>query len=84
MAFFKSAESAMGLFLTSNGIFEYRLSKGDVPIQGTWGLDNGFIHEIAMADGTIRFANVGDSIAIVCMDMHEDGSLQIESWDIKK
>jgi len=63
--------------------FEFRLSDGTSPRQGTYGLDHGFQHEIAMCDGSVRFANVKKTVAYVVVNEGEDGSPIVEKWQIK-
>ena len=63
--------------------FEYRLSDGTASGQGTWGIDNGFIHEIAVCDGSIRFANVKKTVAYVVVDEDKNGKPVVEKWNIK-
>ncbi len=63
--------------------FEYRISDGTAPGQGTWGIDNGFAHEIAMCDGSVRFANVKKTVAYVVVDQDEYGKPVVEKWKIK-
>jgi hypothetical protein len=63
--------------------FEYRISTGDVVGQGTWGIDNGFIHEIAVCDGSVRFANVKKTVAYVVVDQDMYGEPVVEKWNIK-
>jgi hypothetical protein len=63
--------------------FEYRISEGKAPGQGTWGLENGFLHEIAVCDGSIRFANVKKTVAYVAVDEDDEGKPVVEKWAIK-
>ena len=63
--------------------FEYRVSKGLAPTQGDWGIKNGFKHEIAVCDGSVRFANVKKTVAYVLVDEDDNGDLVIEKWAIK-
>lgn len=62
--------------------FEYRVSKGLAPNQGDWGIKNGFKHEIAVCDGSVRFANVKKTVAYVLVDEDDNGDLVIEKWAI--
>lgn len=63
--------------------FEYRKTDGNTPGQGTWGMENGFYHEIAICDGSIRFANVAKTVAYVAVNEDEDGKPVVEKWAIK-
>lgn len=63
--------------------FEYRVSKGNAEGQGDWGLKNGFMHEIAVCDGSVRFANVKKTVAYVAVDEDDEGNPVIEKWLIK-
>ena len=88
MAIFQSSydeNKAIGEFrlLNYNTYFEYKLSEGTAPGQGTWGIDNGFLHEIAIFDGSIRFANVKKTVAYVAVDEDDDGKPVVEKWLIK-
>jgi len=62
--------------------FEFWLSDGTTTHQGSYGLDHGFPHEIAMIDGTVRFANVKQTVAYVVIDEGEDGLPVVEKWQI--
>jgi len=64
--------------------FEYRISTGDAPFQGTWGIENGFVHEIAICDGSVRFANVKKTVAYVMVDTDDEGKPVVEKWKIKQ
>jgi hypothetical protein len=64
--------------------FEYRLSDGTAPIQGSYGLDHGFKHEIAMCDGSVRFANVKKTVAYVVVNEDDFGMPIVEKWQIKQ
>lgn len=63
--------------------FEYRISEGTAPGQGEWGIKHGFKHEIAICDGSVRFANVKKTVAYVCIDEDEYGNPVVEKWNIK-
>jgi hypothetical protein len=67
--------------------FEYRISEGNAPLQGKWGIENGFKHEVAMCDGSVRFANVKKTVAYICTDVdYTDDGIEIpliEKWKIK-
>ena len=63
--------------------FEYRLSNGTAPRQGDWGIKNGFLHEIAVCDGSIRFANVKKTVAYVAVNENDEGNPVVEKWKIK-
>jgi len=84
MSYFQS-NCAIGEFELPefNTRFEYRVSDGTAPGQGDWGLKNGFLHEIAVCDGSIRFANVKKTVAYVVIDEDAEGKPVIEKWKIK-
>ena len=63
--------------------FEYRVSDGTAPGQGDWGIKNGFMHEIAVCDGSVRFANVKKTVAYVCIGEDDMGVPVVEKWSIK-
>ncbi len=63
--------------------FEYRISEGNTPLQGNYGLNHGFIHEIAMIDGSVRFANVKKTVAYVVINEDDLGMPIVEKWQIK-
>jgi len=63
--------------------FEYRISQGNAPLQGDYGLRHGLPHEIAMCDGSVRFANVKKTVAYICVDENEQGLPVIVKWNIK-
>tara|TARA_B110000503_G_scaffold33624_1_gene54591 strand:+ start:190 stop:459 length:270 start_codon:yes stop_codon:yes gene_type:complete len=75
--------NAIGEFRNEYTYFEYRLSEGDAPNQGTWGLENGFKHEIAMSNDSVRFANIKKTVAYICVDIDDEGNPIIEKWKIK-
>lgn len=85
MATFQNFLSTDGVFVEKEfgHEFEYRVSKGEAPIQGDWGIKNGFEHEIAICDGTVRFANVKKTVAYVLVDEDAFGNLIVEKWKIK-
>ena len=66
--------------------FEYRLSTGQAQGQFNAFVADGFIHEIAVCDGSVRFANIKKTVAYVVIDEHyQDGKLSptVEKWLIK-
>lgn len=63
--------------------YEYRISKGDAPMQGTWGIDNGFKHEIMVCDGSVRFCNIKKTVAYIAVGEDEYGKPIVEKWKIK-
>lgn len=85
MAYFNDSSKAIGGFEEKEfgKFFEYRISDGNTPRQGTYGIDNGFTHEIAICDGSVRFANVKKTVAYVIVDEDEFGNPVIEKWKIK-
>jgi hypothetical protein len=83
MAFFNGSIEKGGMFNNGFASFEYRVSEGKAEGQGTWGLENGFAHEIAICDGSVRFANVKKTVAYVCVDQDECGKPVVEKWNIK-
>lgn len=85
MSYFKQYGVAIGEFvLPEFGTrFEYRISKGDAEGQGDWGIRNGFPHEIAVCDGSVRFAIVKKTVAYVAIDEDEDGKPVVEKWKIR-
>jgi hypothetical protein len=70
-----------------DNMFEYRISEGKAQYQGTWGIDHGFKHEVAMCDGSVRFANIKKTVAYICTDIdYTDDGIEIplvEKWKIK-
>lgn len=88
MSYFQGSYSenrAMGSFTEKEfgKHFEFRLSDGTAPLQGTYGLDHGFQHEIAIHDGSIRFANVKKTVAYVVIDEDDQGNPVVAKWQIK-
>lgn len=63
--------------------FEYRISEGNAPGQGDWGIKNGFIHEISVCDGSVRFATIKKTVAYVVVDEDDEGKPVVEKWKIK-
>ena len=63
--------------------FEYRISDGTAEGQGDWGITHGFTHEIAIVDGSVRFANVKKTVAHVYLGDDDDGNPIVEKWLIK-
>lgn len=84
MSFFKETVTNGGMFYNGFANFEYRVSTGDAPFQGTWGIENGFKHEIAICDGSVRFANIKKTVAYVCIGEDEMGKPIVEKWSIKR
>ena len=84
MSFFKETITNGGMFYNGFANFEYRVSNGDAPFQGEWGIDNGFKHEIAICDGSVRFANIKKTVAYVCIGEDECGKPIVEKWSIKR
>ena len=89
MSMFKGSyedNKAIGEFILSDydTRFEYRVSAGDAIGQGTWGIENGFVHEIAICDGSVRFANVKKTVAYVMVDTDDEGKPVVEKWKIKQ
>ena len=84
MAYFQT-NCAIGEFIIPEfkTRFEYRISTGDAPIQGDWGIQHGFAHEIAMYDGSVRFANVKKTVAYVVIGEDGDCKPIVEKWKIK-
>jgi len=84
MSYFQSLD-AIGEFIIPEfkTRFEYRISTGDAPRQGDWGIRNGFAHEIAVCDGSVRFANVKKTVAYVAIGEDWDGKPIVEKWQIK-
>lgn len=88
MSFFPGSydeNRAMGCFEEKEfgKYFEYRISDGTAEGQGDWGIKHGFTHEIAICDGSVRFANVKKTVVYVCVDSDEDGNPIVEKWNIK-
>jgi len=84
MAYFNDAVKEGGLFSNGFANFEYRVSEGKAEGQGTWGIENGFKHEIAICDGSVRFANIKKTVAYICTGIDDMGKPVIEKWKIKK
>lgn len=89
MAMFEGSYSenkAIGAFREKDfdKLFEYRLSEGNTPLQLNLFKDLGFIHEIAMSDGSVRFANVKKTVAYVVIDEDINSQPIIEKWQIKQ
>lgn len=84
MSFFNETITEGGMFNNGFGNFEYRVSKGDAPFQGEWGIENGFKYEIAIFDGSVRFANIKKTVAYVCIGEDDDGKPIVEKWKIKQ
>jgi hypothetical protein len=83
MAYFNNTITNGGLFNNGLANFEYRVSTGDAEGQGTWGIENGFKYEIAMSDGSVRFANIKKTVAYVCIDIDDLCKPIVEKWKIK-
>ena len=84
MSYFQTTD-AIGEFIIPEfkTRFEYRISTGDAPRQGDWGIRNGFAHDIAVCDGSVRFANVKKTVAYVAIGEDWDGKPIVEKWQIK-
>ena len=81
MGMFRDADSKqIGEFRNCefNKPFDYRICSDE------WGMRNGFAHEIAMSDGSVRFGNVKKTVAYVCIDEDQHGKPIIEKWKIKQ
>jgi hypothetical protein len=48
-----------------------------------WAIEQGFMHEIDVGDGGVRFARVLKTVAYVCVDEDEYGKAVFEKWNIK-
>lgn len=87
MAYFNGSyeeNKACGMFYNGIANFEFRISEGNAEKQGTWGIENGFKHEIAMIDGSVRFANIKKTVAYVCTGIDDDTNEPVvEKWSIK-
>lgn len=84
MSFFKETVTNGGEFYNGRANFEYRVSKGEAEGQGSWGIENGFKHEIAIVDGSVRFANIKKTVAYICTDVDDMNKPIIEKWKIKQ
>ena len=84
MAYFNTAVIEGGMFYNGFANFEYRVSKGEAEGQGTWGIEHGFKHEIAMCDGSVRFANVKKTVAYICTGIDDMYKPVVEKWNIKQ
>lgn len=84
MSFFNETIANGGEFYNGFAYFEYRVSTGAAPFQGEWGIENGFKHEIAICDGSVRFANIKKTVAYVCIDEDDCGKPIVEKWKIKQ
>lgn len=84
MSYFRDC-TAIGSFRLPefNTEFEYRLSDGNAPGQGNWGIENGFPFEIAVCDGSVRFAIIKKTVAYVAINEDEYGKPVVEKWKIK-
>ena len=79
-----SENKAIGQFKNEFGhYFEFRISEGNAPLQGDYGLRHGFQHEVAVGDGSVRFANVKKTVAYICIDEDDTGKPVVEKWKIK-
>jgi hypothetical protein len=58
-------------------VFTYRLT------HDVWALNQGYKHEVDVLDG-VRYANVKQTVAYVCVDEQADGTAVIEKWNIKQ
>jgi len=78
MAYFSTDidyRTVAGQFENEFARFEYRANtRTDI---------NDYPHEIAMSDGSFRFANVLKTVAYVVIDEDEYGNPVIEKWNIK-
>ena len=84
MSYFKTNDAIGEFILPEFGTrFEYRDSDGTAPGQGDLGIRNGFLHEIAVCDGSVRFAIVKKTVAIVAIDEDDYGRPVVEKWKIK-
>lgn len=84
MAFFHETITNGGEFDNGFARFEYRVSEGKAEGQGTWGIENGFKHEIAMCDGSVRFANIKKTVAYICTGVDDMNKPVVEKWPIKR
>ena len=60
--------------------FEFR------PTADTWAAQHGLEWEIAMSDGSVRFARLLQTVAYIAVDVNDDraGSPVLERWPIVK
>jgi len=58
--------------------FEYR------PTSDEWALSQGLTHEIAVAYGEKRYAQVKKTVVYVAIDENEYGKALIEKWSISR
>ena len=49
-----------------------------------WAIEQGFMHEIDVGNGGVRFARVLKTVAYVCVDEDAEGKAVFEIWRIKK
>lgn len=49
-----------------------------------WAIEQGFMHEIDVGDGGVRFARVLKTVAYVCVDEDANGKAVFQIWKIKK
>lgn len=79
MSYFpKTNIKLLGAIYNGFAYFEYRAC------QNKWGIDNGFIYEIAMSDNSTRCANIKKTVAHVCIDEDSEGKPITETWKLKK
>jgi hypothetical protein len=62
---------------THGEVFTYRLT------HDVWALNQGYKHEVDVLDG-VRYANVKQTVAYVCVDEDADSTAVIEKWNIKQ
>lgn len=80
MGYFTKSEPILGVFQEKEHghWFEYRLTEDE------WALKQGLTHEIAIAYGEKRYAQVKKTVAYVAVDEDEYGKAVLEKWSIKR
>lgn len=49
-----------------------------------WAIEQGFMHEIDVGDGGVRFARVLKTVAYICVDEDAAGKAVFQIWKIKR
>lgn len=79
MAYFLRDETAEGQLQhrETKTYFEFRKTSN------RWAIENDCFHELAMSDGSVRFAKLLKTVAYVATDEDNEGKAVIEKWPIK-
>ena len=72
---------------TARGFFqekEYHNFFSFRPTTNPWAISQGFAHEIILPEvDSVRYANIGRTVAVVAVDEDENGKSVVETWKIK-